>query len=238
MNWTGVGQKIGYWINAGVQTAYWFLKTVDFFKLGEHVAELVNGALEEVDTSFIGRIIVRWFTLKFDFILGALGALDWGLLARKVSDCIKGAFDEATEWLNSYDWSQMGKDLWANIKAVISNIDWGGIAKSIFTFLGTAIRSVAQFLGGFFREGSNEDAFRLHAAFIYEINRTLNERIGLARSRTCRDEDGAVCGGYRFSLSFVRISKIKHIGALHPFGQSSDAGLPSGTTSIISAISH
>lgn len=150
VNWTGVGQKIGYWINAGVQTAYWFLKTVDFFKLGEHVAELVNGALEEVDTSFIGRIIVRWFTLKFDFILGALGALDWGLLARKVSDCIKGAFDEATEWLNSYDWSQMGKDLWANIKAVISNIDWGGIAKSIFTFLGTAIRSVAQFLGGFF----------------------------------------------------------------------------------------
>lgn len=150
VNWTGVGQKIGYWINAGVQTAYWFLKTVDFFKLGEHVAELVNGALEEVDTSFIGRIIVRWFTLKFDFILGALGALDWGLLARKVSDCIKGAFDEATEWLNGYDWSQMGKDLWANIKAVISNIDWGGIAKSIFTFLGTAIRSAAEFLGGFF----------------------------------------------------------------------------------------
>lgn len=150
VNWTGVGQKIGYWINAGVQTAYWFLKTVDFFKLGEHVAELVNGALEEVDTSFIGRIIVRWFTMKFDFILGALGAMDWGLLARKVSDCIKGAFDEATEWLNGYDWSQMGKDLWTNIKAVISNIDWGGIAKSIFTFLGTAIRSVAQFLGGFF----------------------------------------------------------------------------------------
>lgn len=150
VNWTGVGQKIGYWINAGVQTAYWFLKTVDFFKLGEHVAELVNGALEEVDTSFIGRIIVRWFTMKFDFILGALGELDWGLLARKVSDFIKGAFDEATEWLNSYDWSQMGKDLWANIKAVISNIDWDGIAKSIFTFLGTAIRSAAEFLGGFF----------------------------------------------------------------------------------------
>lgn len=150
INWNGVGQKIGYWINAAVQTAYWFLKTVDFFKLGEHVAELVNGALEEVDTSFIRRIIVRWFTMKFDFILGALGALDWGLLARKVSDCIKGAFDEATEWLNGYDWSQMGKDLWANIKEVVTNIDWGGIATSIFTFLGTAIRSAVQFLGGFF----------------------------------------------------------------------------------------
>lgn len=150
INWDGVGHKIGYWINAAVQTAYWFLKTVDFHNLGEHVAEMLNGALEEVDTSFIGRIIVRWFTTKFDFILGALGGLDWGLIARKVSDCIKGAFDEATEWLNGYDWSQMGKDLWANIKEVVTNIDWGGIAESIFTFLGTAIRSAVQFLGGFF----------------------------------------------------------------------------------------
>lgn len=150
INWDGVGHKIGYWINAAVQTAYWFLKTVDFHNLGEHVAEMLNGALEEVDTSFIGRIIVRWFTAKFDFILGALGGLDWGLIARKVSDCIKGAFDEATEWLNGYDWSQMGKDLWANIKEVVTNIDWGGIADSIFTFLGTAIRSAVQFLGGFF----------------------------------------------------------------------------------------
>lgn len=150
INWDGVGHKIGYWINAAVQTAYWFLKTVDFHNLGEHVAEMLNGALEEVDTSFIGRIIVRWFTAKFDFILGALGGLDWGLIARKVSDCIKGAFDEATEWLNGYDWSQMGKDLWANIKEVVTNIDWGGIAESIFTFLGTAIRSAVQFLGGFF----------------------------------------------------------------------------------------
>lgn len=147
INWEGVGHKIGYWINAAVQTAYWFLKTVDFHNLGEHVAEMLNGALEEVDTSFIGRIIVRWFTAKFDFILGALGGLDWGLIARKVSDCIKGAFDEATEWLNGYDWSQMGKDLWANIKEVVTNIDWGGIAESIFTFLGTAIRSAVQFLG-------------------------------------------------------------------------------------------
>lgn len=150
INWEGVGHKIGYGLNGAIQTAYWFLKTVDFHNIGQHVAELINGALEEVDTTFIGRTIVRWFTLKFDFILGLLGGLDWGLIASKVSDCIKGAFDEATEWLKGYDWSQMGKDLWNNIKEVVANIDWGGIATSIFTFLGTAIRSAADFLGGFF----------------------------------------------------------------------------------------
>ena len=150
IDWAGIGNKIGYAINGAVQTAYWFLKTVDFHNLGESVATLVNNALEQIDTEFVGRLIVRWFTVGLDFVLGFLGGLDWGLLARKLSDLIKGVFDEATEWLNGYDWSQIGKDLWENIKEVVTNIDWGGIATSMFTFLGTAIRSAGQFLGSFF----------------------------------------------------------------------------------------
>ena len=150
VDYANIGSKLGFGINGAIQTAYYFLDTVDFHKIGVHVAELLNNALSEVDTSFIGRIIVRWFTLKFDFILGALGEIDWGLLARKVSDGVKGALDEATEWLNGYDWTQMGTDLWTNIKEVFANIDWAGIAQSIFTFLGTALRSCIQFLGGFF----------------------------------------------------------------------------------------
>ena len=150
VDWGTMGSKLGYGLNGAIQTAYYFLKTVDFNRFGSHIATAINSALEQIDTSFIGRIIVRWFTSKFDFILGFLGTLNWGLIAKKLSDCVKGAFDEATEWLSGYDWSQMGKNLWANIKAVVTNIDWGGIATSIFTFLGKAIRSAVQFLGGFF----------------------------------------------------------------------------------------
>ena len=150
VDWGKMGSKLGYGLNGAIQAAYYFLKTVDFNRFGSHIATAINSALEQVDTSFIGRVIVRWFTSKFDFILGFLGTLNWGLIAKKLSDCVKGAFDEATEWLSSYDWSQMGKNLWANIKATVTNIDWGGIATSIFTFLGKAIRSAVQFLGGFF----------------------------------------------------------------------------------------
>lgn len=150
IDYANIGSKLGFGINGAIQTVYYFLDSVDFHNIGVHVAELLNNALAEVDTSFIGRIIVRWFTLKFDFILGALGEIDWGQLARKVSDCVKGAFDEATEWLKGYDWTQMGTDLWTNIKEVFANIDWAGIARSVFTFLGTALRSCIQFLGGFF----------------------------------------------------------------------------------------
>lgn len=150
INWEGVGHKIGYWINAAVQTAYWFLDTVNFTNIGTHIAELINGALEEVDFTYVGRIVVKWFTLIPDMVIGFLSELDWGLVAKSVSDFFIGAFDEATKWLDKYDWGELGSLLWQKIKDAIAGIDWGGLATSIFTFLGTAIRSAVQFLGGFF----------------------------------------------------------------------------------------
>lgn len=150
VNWTGVGQKIGYWINAGVQTAYWFLDTVNFTNIGSRIAEFLNGALEEIDFSYIGRLLVKKVTIIWDLFIGFFTTLDWGLVAKSFSDGLKGMYDEVTKWLNSHDWFELGSTLWQKIKDFVSNIDWGGIATSIFTYLGTAIRSVAQFLGGFF----------------------------------------------------------------------------------------
>ena len=150
VDYSGIGKKIGYAINGAVQTAYYFLDTVNFTNIGKHIAELVNAGLEEVDFTYVGAIIVKWFTLIPDMVIGAVTTLDWGLIARSVSDFFIGAFNEVTKWLNKYDWTQLGKDLWTNIKKVFANIDWSGVATSIFTALGTAIRSAGQFLGGFF----------------------------------------------------------------------------------------
>ena len=150
VNWEGVGSKIGYRLNAAVQTAYYFLDTVNFTGIGTHLAELINSGLEQGDFTYVGRIVVKWFTLIPDMVIGFFTELDWGLVAKSISDFFIGAFDEATDWPNKYDWGELGTILWQKIKDTISNIDWGGLAKSIFTFLGTAIRSAAQFLGGFF----------------------------------------------------------------------------------------
>ena len=150
VNWTGVGQKIGYWINAGVQTAYWFLDTVNFTNIGKHIAELINGGLEQVDFTYVGRIVVKWFTLIPDMVIGFLTELDWGLVAKSVSDFFIGAFNEAIDWLNKYNWGELGSILWQKFKDAISNIDWSGLFKTMFTLIGTAIRSLAQFVGGFF----------------------------------------------------------------------------------------
>ena len=150
VNWTGVGQKIGYWINASVQTAYWFLDTVNFTNIGKHIAELINGGLEQVDFTYVGRIVVKWFKLIPDMVIGFLTELDWGLVAKSVSDFFIGAFNEAIDWLNKYNWGELGSILWQKFKDAISNIDWSGLFKTMFTLIGTAIRSLAQFVGGFF----------------------------------------------------------------------------------------
>lgn len=150
IDWSGIGHKIGYGLNGAIQTAYWFLDTADFTNLGAHIAELLNAALSEIDFTYAGRLMVKWFTSLPDLIIGFLSELDWGLVGKSISDFIIGAFDEATKWLNSYNWSDLGSLLWQKIKDLFTNIDWGGIASSIFTFLGTAIRSCVEFLGGFF----------------------------------------------------------------------------------------
>lgn len=156
VNWKETGRKVGVAINGAVQTAYHFLDTVNFKNIGAHIAERFNGTLKEIDFSFVGRLFVKPFTSIADLAIGVISKVEWGLIAKSVSDRLVGIYDELAKWLNSHDWSELGKTLWQNIKKIISNIDYAGIAKSFFTFLGRAFRTAVHLIGGFF-EGIIED---------------------------------------------------------------------------------
>ncbi len=150
IDWKGIGTKLGKGIDGAVKTLYYFLDEIDFFKIGKHLAELLNAALEQIDFTFVGRLMVKGFTSLIDLIIGFLTELDWGLVTKSICDFFIGVFDECTDWLNSYDWKELGQILWQKIKDAIAGVDWGALATSFFTFLGTAIRSAALFIGGFF----------------------------------------------------------------------------------------
>lgn len=149
IDWSGIGHKIGYGLNGAIQTAYWFLKTADFKNLGNHIAELFNGMLEEIDFTYVGRFLVRIFTSGLDFLIGGLGGLNWSLVGKSIGDFLKGAFNEAQEWIASYKWNKMGKDLWKNLKACIKGIDFAGVAQSFFKLLGSALAAAVSFIAGF-----------------------------------------------------------------------------------------
>lgn len=149
IDWSGIGHKIGYGLNGAIQTAYWFLKTADFKNLGNHIAELLNGAMEEIDFTYLGRLLVRGVTVALDFMIGLLGGLNWSLVGKSIGDFLKGAFNEAQEWIASYNWNKMGKDLWKNLKACIKGIDFAGVAQSFFKLLGSALAAAVSFIAGF-----------------------------------------------------------------------------------------
>lgn len=149
IDWSGIGHKIGYGLNGAIQTAYWFLKTADFKNLGNHIAELLNGAMEEIDFTYLGRLLVRGVTVALDFMIGLLGGLNWSLVGKSIGDFLKGAFNEAQEWIASYNWNKMGKDLWKNLKACIKGIDFAGVAQSFFKLLGSALAAAISFIAGF-----------------------------------------------------------------------------------------
>ena len=149
IDWSGIGHKIGYGLNGAIQTAYWFLKTADFKNLGNHIAELLNGAMEEIDFTYLGRLLVRGVTVALDFMIGLLGGLNWSLVGKSIGDFLKGAFNEAQEWIASYDWNKMGKNLWKNLKACIKGIDFAGVAQSFFKLLGSALAAAVSFVAGF-----------------------------------------------------------------------------------------
>ena len=149
VDWNGFGKKVGYGINGAVQSAYWFLKTADFKKLGNHIASFLNGAMSEIDFSFVGRLLVRGVTAGLDLLIGFLGGLDWGLVGKSLGDFLKGAFDEAYEWITSYDWGKMADSVYKNLKKFLLGIDFAGVARSFFRALGAALGAAVSFIGTF-----------------------------------------------------------------------------------------
>lgn len=146
IDWAGFGKKVGYAINGAVQTAYWFLKTADFKNLGNHVAEFFNSALSEIDFTFVGRLLVRSITAGLDFLLGALGGLNWKLVGKSFGDFLRGAFNEMQEWIAGIDWSGAAHALWQNTKDCIAGIDFASLAQSFFKLLGTAMGAAVSFI--------------------------------------------------------------------------------------------
>ena len=152
IEWAGTGTKIGTGINGAVKSVYYLLDTINFTNIGSKIATLFNNTLAAIDFEFVGRLIVKPFTAIGDLIIGAIETVDFGLVAQKLSEGIKGIFNEASDWLNKVDWEEFGKSLYKDLKAIFTNIDYEGLAKSFFRFLGSAIRAATTTLGTFIGE--------------------------------------------------------------------------------------
>lgn len=146
--WKEWGEKLGNAINGLIQTVYHALKTMDFGEFGRRMAEGLNSALEQIDFEYLGRTLVRGITSALDFLIGFLGGLRWDLVGKSIGDLLRGALDEATEWLLSYDWMKIGRSIRDNLARLIDGFDVATFAQKLGHFISTAANSAADFIIG------------------------------------------------------------------------------------------
>jgi len=154
IQWESLGTQFGTNLAHVIEFGYGFISNLDTAAWGQDLAQFVNGTIAAMNVEEawrdLGGMLVRIFTNAIDFVGGFLLNLDYGQIAIALSQGLEGAMDELTTWLNGIDWAQVGAQAWQNLKDFFGNLDYAGLATSFFTLLGTAFRSLALLLGGFF----------------------------------------------------------------------------------------
>ena len=106
-----LGATLGDKIDAAIKVASGFVERLDATNLGDAVAVCVNSAIEQISFGDLGSVIVSWFTNKIDFAIGFIRRLNTKQLGGSISAFITGAFQTATNWINSKDWTDSGETL-------------------------------------------------------------------------------------------------------------------------------
>lgn len=168
------GKTIADGLELGLDTAYEFLTTYDFGKLGQRAAEGINGLVTNLNAEKVGRTIASVINaaihfgfdfvtnLKWDTIGEKLGTafnrlfrdIDWKELAGIVGEGVKGIFNSISSFLETADWDQVG----AAIITFLTEIDWGGVAQAFWRLLGSAIGGISGLIKGAFKAIAEKSA--------------------------------------------------------------------------------
>lgn len=155
VDWAGVGNKIGYYLNGALTFLATAILTFDWIALGSDLATSLNGIIANVDWGNLAvilasKLIILLQTLTgffetldgaefgnaiHEFITGGINAVDWvgatGRLAAAISDFIM-----------AIDFGQLGTDLSNGFKTMlnsitsaVTNFDWRGLGSQIADFI-------------------------------------------------------------------------------------------------------
>ena len=120
--------------------------------LGETLANAVNTAFLAVNTFATN---FKWDSLGkavSDGINSFFKNWNWKLSADTVSNVAKGILDAITTAIQNTDWSSVGQ----KVRYFLTNIDWAGIAQSLFKAIGSGFGGLAAFLGGLLGDSVSE----------------------------------------------------------------------------------
>lgn len=179
LDWSLLGSTVGNGIKTGLTFANTLLTTINFTNIGSGIATFLNSAIDTaLGDGLLGTTLGNAITSAIDTAYGfvttfdwkkfgtTIGTninsffqnIDWATAGTTLGEGIKGVFDTITSTLQEINWSNIARD----VEEFIKNVDWGGIATSLFTALGSALGGLASFIGTFISDaiGSAKEYFQ------------------------------------------------------------------------------
>jgi len=162
--WDKAGKALGDGINGFMNNLDWNLIRSTSTKTAKGIVDYLNTAIatvkwDKVGTTFgqaVNTVIDFFYTAvtKFDWkkagkaiaesINGAVKKIDWAKAGKTLSSGVIGFLDMIGTAIEKTDWKAVGE----SVKDFLVNIDWKGVAQSLFKAIGAALGGLAAFLGG------------------------------------------------------------------------------------------
>lgn len=182
VDWNGLGKRFGTGLQAMITMGYNFLKAADFVNIGTKISEFVNSAMKNIDFTEAGRLWMRFRTILWDVIYGAVVSLDWSAVATALSNYILGALTELSEWLETLDPAKIAtalKDFFGNIKYKEIGEKIKEVVKKAFGVLGDTVKELLpDDLGDEFKDGianaiKKADFKVIHNVLAYKLDEVI-----------------------------------------------------------------
>ena len=146
VNWEEIGAKIGYFFDGALKFLATFITQFDWMNLASKLTEGINGFMDSVDWGNLAVIMTAKFRIVLLSLVGFINTFDWKGFGKAVGDYFKGAFNSLTDTIKKVDWGKLGSKLWEALKGMLEGVDWEGLLRAAFEFLGSAVGAISALL--------------------------------------------------------------------------------------------
>lgn len=153
IDWEGLGKAAGDLFRGVFDHIGDWIDSVDWDKLGHDLFKAIKNFLTGIDFKSLADSFFTALKKAINAVFKTAG----------------GILDEAVKWMNEQDWGQIGEDFFNNLKSTLDGIDFAEIARSVFSFLGTALAKGVLLLAGFI-QGVIDDIAGYFKQFIEDEN--------------------------------------------------------------------
>lgn len=163
-NWGTISGTLISLLNNAFSLWYNFVTTFDFKKFGEKIGTTFSDTIKGIDWATGGASVAQTINGLFDALNGFIEKTDWKELGKSVIELISGFFNEldigkissfiTNIWIAVFDflsgaleeinWKELPGNIMSKIKETFEGFDFAGLATSIGTLLGTAIKGLVE----------------------------------------------------------------------------------------------